>query len=87
MHRLITRHPFKSVEGPEGLATGLVLVLPQNALKKRPQNWLKSFRMNNCVVIVLDNLIIIIILQKQWSGAEVNKVLSKWFRINEMRKK
>jgi hypothetical protein len=54
----------------------LVLVLPQNRRKKEPQKTLKSFRMNNFLVIVLDNLIRIITLQKQWVGVEGNEALS-----------
>ena len=46
----------------------LVLVLPEKSRKKDPQNGAKLFRMNNFLVIVLDNLIRIITLQKQWYG-------------------
>ena len=46
----------------------VVLVLPQNQAEKGPSKWLKSFRMNKFLVIVLDNTNRIITLQKQWYG-------------------
>ena len=66
---LTPTNPHHATSGvPSAYKTELVLVLPQNQLKKRPQNWVKSFRMNNFLVIVLDKAIRIITLQKQWGG-------------------
>ena len=69
------------------LSDRLVLVLPEKSRKKRPQNRPKLFRMNNFLVIVLDNSIRFITLQKQWGGGRVTQIPDKPLKIINLNEK
>ena len=66
----------------------LVLVLHEKSRKIPPQNRPNSFRMNNFLVIVLDNRIRIITLQKQWGRGKMPVFIalsgSNSLRINQL---